>query len=156
MKYAVEILDKAHMVNCNPTRTPIDIVSKQGSDGDSFSRCVFICMILGSLIFLALKRILRYVRDTLDYELQLFSSSTTDLVAYSNADWGGFPITLRLTSGYYVFLGNNLLSWSSKRPPTLSRSSAEAEYHGVSNAVAKTSWLHNLLSELHTPVQHQR
>ncbi|GKC83805.1 ribonuclease H-like domain-containing protein [Tanacetum coccineum] len=51
-----------------------------------------------------------------------------------------------------VFLGNNLLSWSSKRQPTLSRSSAEAEYHGVANAVAETCWLHNLLRELHTPL----
>ncbi|GJZ53084.1 reverse transcriptase domain-containing protein [Tanacetum coccineum] len=37
--------------------------------------------------FVALKRILRYVHGTLDYWLQLFSSSTTDLVAYSDADW---------------------------------------------------------------------
>ncbi|GKD69342.1 ribonuclease H-like domain-containing protein [Tanacetum coccineum] len=73
--------------------------------------------------FLALKRILRYVRGTLDYGLQLFSSSTTDLVAYSDADWAGCPTTRRSTSDYCVFLGNNLLSWSSKRQPTLSRSS---------------------------------
>ncbi|GJX82892.1 ribonuclease H-like domain-containing protein [Tanacetum coccineum] len=88
--------------------------------------------------FLALKRILRYVRGTLDYGLQLFSSSTTDLVAYSDADWAGFPTTRRSTSGYCVFLSNNLLSWSFKRQPTLSRSSAEAECHGVANAVAET------------------
>nr|GEU35365.1 ribonuclease H-like domain-containing protein [Tanacetum cinerariifolium] len=49
----------------------------------------------------------------------------------------------------FVFLGNNLLSWSSKRQYTLSRLSAEAEYRGVANAVAKTSWLRNLLRELH-------
>ncbi|GJT73541.1 ribonuclease H-like domain-containing protein [Tanacetum coccineum] len=47
---------------------------------------------------------------------------------------------------------NNLLSWSSKRQFTLSRSSAEAEYRGVSNAVAETCWLRNLLRELHTPL----
>nr|GEY77384.1 ribonuclease H-like domain-containing protein [Tanacetum cinerariifolium] len=34
-KYAVEILDRAHMLNCNPSRTPIDNESKLGSDGDS-------------------------------------------------------------------------------------------------------------------------
>ncbi|GKE02398.1 ribonuclease H-like domain-containing protein, partial [Tanacetum coccineum] len=50
------------------------------------------------------------------------------------------------------FLGNNLLSWSSKRQFTLSRSSAEAEYRGVANAVAETCWLRNLLRELHTPL----
>ncbi|GJY37668.1 ribonuclease H-like domain-containing protein [Tanacetum coccineum] len=55
-----------------------------------------------------------------------------------------------VTSGYCVFLGNNLLFWSFKRQPTLSRSSAEAEYRGVANAVAETCWLRNLLCELHT------
>ncbi|GKC64505.1 ribonuclease H-like domain-containing protein [Tanacetum coccineum] len=48
--------------------------------------------------FSALKRILLYVRATLDYGLQLFSSSTTYLVAYSNADWAGCPTTRRSTS----------------------------------------------------------
>lgn len=44
------------------------------------------------------------------------------------------------------------MSWSSKRQYTLSRSSAEAEYRGVANAVAETSWLRNLLRELHSPL----
>ncbi|GKB13006.1 putative reverse transcriptase domain-containing protein [Tanacetum coccineum] len=99
-----------------------------------------------------LKMILRYVQGTLDYGVQLFSSSTTDLVAFSNADWAGCPTTRRSTSGYCVFLGNNLLSWSSMHQPTLSRSSAEAEYRGVANAVAETCWLRNLLRELYTPL----
>ncbi|GJT04464.1 ribonuclease H-like domain-containing protein [Tanacetum coccineum] len=102
--------------------------------------------------FSALKRILRYVRGTLDHGLQLYSSSTSSLVAYSEADWVGCPTTRRLTLGYCVFLVNNLLSWYFKRKPTLSRSSAEAEYHGVANAVAETCWLRNLLRELHTPL----
>ncbi|GJR16214.1 ribonuclease H-like domain-containing protein [Tanacetum coccineum] len=101
--------------------------------------------------FSALKRILRYVQGTLDYGLQLFSSTTDSLIAYSDADWVVAP-TRRSTSGYCVFLGNNLLSWSSKRQPTLSRSSAEAEYRGVANAVAETCWIRNLLRELHTPL----
>ncbi|GJZ09020.1 ribonuclease H-like domain-containing protein [Tanacetum coccineum] len=100
--------------------------------------------------FSALKRILRYVRSTLDLGLQLFSSSTTSLVTYSNADWTGFPTTRRSTSGYCVFLGNNLLSWSSKRQSSLSQSSVEAKYRGVANVVAQTCWLRNLLRELHT------
>ncbi|GKC31046.1 ribonuclease H-like domain-containing protein [Tanacetum coccineum] len=100
--------------------------------------------------FSALKRILRYVRGTLDHGFKLFSSFTTDLVAYSDANWAGCPTTRRSTSGYCVFLGNNLLSWSSKRQPTLSRSSVEAEYRGVANVVAETCWLRNLLRELHT------
>nr|GEU48454.1 ribonuclease H-like domain-containing protein [Tanacetum cinerariifolium] len=88
----------------------------------------------------ALKKILRYVQGTLNYGLRLFSSSTTDLVAYYDADWVGCPITRRSTSGYCVFIGNNLLSWSARRQPTLSRSSAEAEYRGVAIAIVETSY----------------
>ncbi|GJR34226.1 ribonuclease H-like domain-containing protein [Tanacetum coccineum] len=73
------------------------------------------------------------------------ASSTTSLVAYSDEDWAGCPATWRSTFGYCVFLGNNLLSWSSKCQSTLSHSSAEAKYYGVSNAVAETCWLRNLL-----------
>lgn len=82
----------------------------------------------------------------------MFSTSTTSLVAYPDADWTGCPTNRRSTSRYCVFLGNNLLSWSSKRQPTLSRSSAEVEYRGVANAVAETCLLRNLLCELHTPL----
>ncbi|GKB04257.1 ribonuclease H-like domain-containing protein [Tanacetum coccineum] len=102
--------------------------------------------------FSALKRIWRYVRGTLDYGLQLFSYSTTSLVAYSDADWAGCPTTQISTSDYCVLLGNNLLSWSSNRQSTLSRCSAETEYRGVANAVAETCWLRNLLRELHIPL----
>ncbi|GKE63443.1 ribonuclease H-like domain-containing protein, partial [Tanacetum coccineum] len=125
----------AHMVNCHPSRTPIDTESKLGSDVQHA------CLYMHDPRephFSALKQILQYVRGTLDYGLQLFSSSNTDLVAYSDVDWAGCPTTRCSTFGYCVFLGNNLLSWSSKRQPTLSHSSAEAEYCGVANAVAET------------------
>lgn len=86
----------------------------------------------------ALKRIIRYVQGTLDFGLYLYSSSTSTLVSYTDADWGGCPDTRRSTSGYCVFLGDNLISWSSKRQPTLSRSSAKAEYRGVANVVSES------------------
>jgi len=76
----------------------------------------------------ALKRILRYVRGTLHLGLLLRPSTSTDLVVYTDADWAGCPDTRKSTSGYAVFLGDNLVSWSSKRQNTVSRSSAEAEY----------------------------
>ncbi|GKE64716.1 ribonuclease H-like domain-containing protein, partial [Tanacetum coccineum] len=100
----------------------------------------------------ALKWVLRYVCGTLDFRLQLYASPTSSLVAYSDADWAGCLTTRQSTSGYYVFFGDNLLSWSLKRQHTLSRSSVEAEYHGVANVVAETAWLRNLLYELHTPL----
>nr|GEZ04670.1 hypothetical protein [Tanacetum cinerariifolium] len=163
-KYAMEILERAHMVSCNPSRTPVDTESKLGDDGTPVVDPTLYWSLTGSLQYLtftrpdityvvhqvclymhdprephfsALKRILRYVQGTLDYDLQLFSSPTDSLIAYSDANWAGFLTTRRSTSGYCVFLGNNLLSWSSKRQPTFSCSSAEAEYRGVANVVAE-------------------
>jgi hypothetical protein len=51
-----------------------------------------------------------------------------------------------------VFLGTNLISWSSKRQNVVSRSSAEAEYRAVANGVAEACWLRQLLQELHAPL----
>nr|GEW47740.1 ribonuclease H-like domain-containing protein [Tanacetum cinerariifolium] len=174
-KYVVEILEWVGMVNCNPSWTPIDTESKMGDTGDVVFDLTLYRSLAGSLKYLtftrmdisyvvhqvclykhdpreprlyALKRILRYVCGTMDYGLQLFFSYTADLVAYSDADWAGCPTTRCSTFGYCVFLGNNLLSWSSKRQTTLSHSSAEAEYRGIVNAVTETCWLRNLLSVL--------
>ncbi|GJS31286.1 ribonuclease H-like domain-containing protein [Tanacetum coccineum] len=103
--------------------------------------------------FAALKRILRYVQGNSGSGLSLISRpATTSLVGYTDADWAGCPSTRRSTSGYCVFLGDNLLSWSAKRQHTISRSSAEAEYRGVANVVAETAWIRNLLRELHSPL----
>ena len=101
----------------------------------------------------AMKRILRYVQGTLDLGFHLHRTSPDDLTVYSDADWAGCPDTRRSTSGYGVFLGDNLISWSSKRQPTVSRSSAEAEYRAVANGVAEACWLRQLLHELHCPLR---
>ncbi|GKE11083.1 ribonuclease H-like domain-containing protein [Tanacetum coccineum] len=143
-----QLLERAHMSNCNATRTPVDTESKLGYDGDPVSDPTLyrslevtrtdisyvvqqICLYIHDPRephLAALKRVLRYVRGTFDFGLKLYSSSTSSLVAYSDADWAGCPTTRRSTLGYCVFLRNNLLSWSSKRQHTLSRSSAEAKY----------------------------
>jgi hypothetical protein len=99
----------------------------------------------------AMKRILRYLRGTPDYGLLLCRSRSTDLAVYTDADWAGCPDTHRSTSGYAVFLGDNLVSWSAKRQTVVSRSSAEAKYRAVANGVAEATWLRQLLLELQTP-----
>jgi hypothetical protein len=99
-----------------------------------------------------LKRVLRYVKGTLSTGLHIGTDSITSLSAYSDADWAGCPDSRRSSSGYCVFLGDNLVSWSSKRQTTVSRSSAEAEYRAVAHAVAETCWLRQLLQELHAPI----
>jgi hypothetical protein len=86
-----------------------------------FNRSVFICMTLESLT-------MRYIQGTLDFGLHLRRIDLSSMVAYSDADWVGCLDTRRSTSGYSVFLGDSLVSCSSKRQSTVSHSSAEAEY----------------------------
>jgi hypothetical protein len=100
----------------------------------------------------AAKRILQYLQGTLDHGLLLHRASTSDLIVYTNADWVGCPDTHRSTSGYTVFLGDNLVSWSSKCQNVVSRLSAKAEYRIVANGMAEACWLHQLLVELHSPL----
>nr|GEW74175.1 ribonuclease H-like domain-containing protein [Tanacetum cinerariifolium] len=111
-KFAKEILEWAHMQHCNPCKTPVDTESKLGSDG------VPICLYMydpRDPHFTALKRILCYVCGTLDQGLELHVSSTSQLTAFTDADWVGCPVTHRSTFGYCVFLGDNLLSCFAKR-----------------------------------------
>ena len=95
-----------------------------------------------------LKHTLRYVKGTINLGVQLRAITTPTITAYSDVDWAGCPDTRRSTSGFCVFLGSSLISWSSKRQTTISRSSAEAKYRAIANAVSECSWLRQLLGEL--------
>jgi len=99
-----------------------------------------------------IKRILRYLKGTLSSGLHIGVGPVQSLVAYSDVDWAGCPDSRRSTSGYCVYLGDNLISWSSKRQTTVSRSSAEAEYRAVAHVVAECCWLRQLLQELHVSI----
>ncbi|GKC22510.1 ribonuclease H-like domain-containing protein [Tanacetum coccineum] len=63
-KYAIEILDRAHMLNCNPSRTPIDTESKLGSDGDPVSDSTLYQILAGSIQYLT------FTRTYISYEVQ--------------------------------------------------------------------------------------
>ncbi|XP_022883502.1 uncharacterized protein LOC111400318 [Olea europaea var. sylvestris] len=91
--------------------------------------------------FLAVKRILRYVKGTIHFGISFRpSSSPGALVAYSDADWVGCPDTRRLTS----------ISWSAKKQPSVSRSSCESEYRALTSTAVELVWLTHLLHDLKT------
>ncbi|XP_021995624.1 uncharacterized mitochondrial protein AtMg00810-like [Helianthus annuus] len=146
VQYAKDIIARALMPACKPCSTPVDLSYKlSATDGSLFSDPTLYRSLAGALQYLTFTRPdLSYAVQqvcTIDYGIRLVRSASHDLVAYSDADWGGCPDSRRSVSGYCVFLGDNLISWSAKRQPTVSRSSAEAEYRGVANAVAETTWI---------------
>jgi hypothetical protein len=96
----------------------------------------------------AVKRILRYLKQTVNHSLLLQRNSSYHLQAFYDVDWAGCPDDQRFTSGYCLFLSNNLVSWSSRKQKTTSRSSTGAEYRAVADATAELIWVQSLLREL--------
>ncbi|KAH9660134.1 hypothetical protein KPL70_024106 [Citrus sinensis] len=94
------------------------------------------------------KGVLRYLKETIDYGISLKKSDSFDLVVYSNADLENDPDNRRSTSGYCVYLSDNLISWSSKKQSVLFKSLAESEYKAMTLACAKITWICYILKEL--------
>jgi hypothetical protein len=168
-QYALDILERAGMTDCKLCSTPVDTQAKLSADpGAPVADPTSYRSLAGALQYLtftppdltyavqlvclhrhdprephlaALKRLLRYACGTVGFGLDLHRSPSSELVIYTDAYWVGCPDTRRSTSGYAVFMGGNLVFWSSKRQPVVSRSSAEAEYRAVANGMAEASWL---------------
>jgi hypothetical protein len=143
-QYALELLERANMISYKPISTPMDSKAKlSATDGTLLSNPSDYWSLAGGVQYLTVtrpdiayvvqhaclfmhaprdvhlqlvKRILRYVRGTTHLGLRIHRHSPHhDLVGYSDADWAGCPDTRQSTSGFCVFIGNNLVSWSSKR-----------------------------------------
>ncbi|XP_050141082.1 uncharacterized mitochondrial protein AtMg00810-like [Malus sylvestris] len=185
-KYATKIIHKAKMFDAKPCTTPCHPHQKLLKSGSlPFSNPSHFRSIVGVLQYLtftrldiafavnqvcqfmhhplechymAVKRILRYLKGTLGYGIT-FQSGDLDLRAFSDADWVGDPNDRRSTSGFVILLSSNPISWSSKKQHTVSRSSTEAEYRAMASTTAKVVWINQLLHDLHvtttySPVLH--
>jgi hypothetical protein len=175
-RYISDLLHRTKMTHAKPVHSPMSSsTSLSKFRGPSFSDKTLYRSIVGALQYLsftrpdiafavnkvaqfmhdprndhwsAVKRILRYLKHSITYGLFISKCSSMHLSAFSDADWAGCPDDRKSTSGYCIYLGNNLISWSSKKQPTVSRSSTESEYKALANASAELLWVEYLLHDL--------
>ena len=174
--YAKEILKRFKMNDCKPISTPVECGVKlskydEGEDIDP----TFFKSLVGSLRYLtctrpdilyavglvsrymenpktthfkAAKRILRYIKGTINFGLLYSFSNDYKLVGYSDSDWGGDVDDRKSTTGFVFFMGDTAFTWMSKKQPIVTLSTCEAEYVAATSSVCHAIWLRNLLKEL--------
>ncbi|XP_042973129.1 uncharacterized mitochondrial protein AtMg00810-like [Carya illinoinensis] len=127
-KYALEILEDSGMLGSKMQKFPMEQNLKlskiEGTlldDPAAYRRLV------------ATNRVLQYIKGTPGQGIFLSSKSKLHLKAFADADWAGCVDTKRNVTGFYIFLGDSLISWRSKKQTTISRSSAEAEYRSMAS-----------------------
>jgi hypothetical protein len=180
-KYVEDLLLKSEMVDAKPCDTPcLPYHRLLKEDGAPYPNPTVYRSIVGALQYLtftrpdiafsvhqvcqfmqnpmvshftAVKRILRYLKGTLHVGIS-YTKGDLQLKAFSDADWAGDPNDRRSTTGLVIFLGDNPISWSSKKQQTVSRSSTEAEYRALSFTTAEVDWLKQLLAFLHVSLPH--
>nr|GEV32638.1 hypothetical protein [Tanacetum cinerariifolium] len=128
-KYALESLKKYGFEFCDPVDTPK--VEKSKLDEDNKGKAVYPSHFMArptEMHLHTVKRTFRYLRGTVNWGLWYPNDSSIALTAFTYADHAGCQDTRRSTSGSLQFLGDKLISWSSKRKKSAAISNTEAKY----------------------------
>ncbi|GJX27380.1 retrovirus-related pol polyprotein from transposon TNT 1-94 [Tanacetum coccineum] len=174
-KYALETLKKYGMDLSDPVDTPMVDRLKLDEDlmGTPVDQTRFRGMV-GSLMYLtasrpdlvfavcmcaryqakptkkhfeAIKRVFRYLKGTIHMGLWYPKDNAMSLTAYADADHAGCQDSRRSTSGSAQFLGDRLVSWSSKKQRSTAISTTEAEYIAMSGCCAQILWMRSQLKD---------
>jgi len=94
-----------------------------------------------------LKRILRYLKGTVNLYLSFQKNQGPLITAYADADWAG-DVDRKSTTGFLIELYGNPVCWTTKKQTTVALSSTEAEYVALATASTEVVWTRNFLREL--------
>nr|XP_016445668.1 PREDICTED: uncharacterized mitochondrial protein AtMg00810-like [Nicotiana tabacum] len=148
-KFTLDLLKEYQCMDHNSFASPLDPTIKlRAKEGDNLSQ--FMDDPRQPHLKVAF-HLLRYLKA--DPTLGIFLSKDADytIKAYCDSDWVACPDFRKSLSGYLVLLGNNPISWKSKKQDTISLSSAEVEYKALRKVVRELVWLGRLFKELTTP-----
>ena len=178
--YLKNVLKRFGMEDCKPISTPMDpnVKFEKLADDEKSTNIQEYQAMIGSLTYASIatrpdlssavgvlsqfmnkpglqhvkgvKRVLRYIKGTLNYGIRFDKSSDADfkLYGFSDADWAGDVNTRKSTSGYICRIGGATISWKSKRQSIVALSSTEAEYVALSSATQEIVWLRSLLAAM--------
>lgn len=175
--YIDKLLKVFGMEQCKTAKSPMDPgYLKLADDGKPFEDPSNYRSLVGGLLYLAIvarpdiaatagilgrrfsaprecdwtaaKRVLRYLKATKCYQLQLGGDQQQSLTGYSDADWAGDVGSRRSTSGILFKFGGGCIMWASRRQVCVSLSSMEAEYVALSETCQEALWLRRLLRDL--------
>jgi hypothetical protein len=96
----------------------------------------------------AIIRILRYLKASPRKGFMFSKNSHLKINGYIDADWAGNISDKKSTSGYFIFVVRNLVTWRSKKQKVVALSSAEAEFRGMVKGLCELLWIKRLLTEL--------
>ncbi|XP_016737974.1 secreted RxLR effector protein 161-like [Gossypium hirsutum] len=94
--------------------------------------------------FQAAKRILRYVKRTVDYGIKFSHVENFNLHGYFDSDWARCADDMHNTSGYSFSLVFGIFSWCSKKQQIVAQSTAEAEYVVATTTENQALWIRKL------------
>ena len=98
--------------------------------------------------FTSAKRVLRYVKGTLNLGLSYKQGKELSLVGYYDSDYGGDSVDRKSSSGAFFFLSDNIITWMSQKQRIVALSSCEAEYISLTLGACQGVWLADLITEL--------
>ena len=96
----------------------------------------------------AAKRVLRYLKGTIDYGIFYKKNRNKQLIALTDSDYAGDIEDKRSTFGYVFMLSGGAVSWSSKKQPIVTLSTTEAEFVAAAACACQAVWMGRILEKL--------